>query len=73
MKFRVNMKTPDAVCHALNEEVRPGLPDDLDDGQKDAAVERAGEITGRWFRRGEYLTVEIDTDAMTCVVVPRGG
>lgn len=31
------------------------------------------ELCKKWFEYGEYLTVEIDTDAKTCTVVPVKG
>ncbi len=73
MKYRVTMKSPDALHNAMNNNVRPSLPDSMDDDQKDVVTNQAAKAAERWFRFGEYLTVEIDTDAMTCVVVPRGG
>jgi hypothetical protein len=42
-------------------------PDTLNDAIEEA-VEK--QMCGRWFGYGEYLTVEIDTDAKTCTVIP---
>lgn len=32
--------------------------------------EQVAELCEKWFEYGEYLTVEIDTDEMTCLVQP---
>lgn len=75
MKFTVTMKCPDALDVAIDEasfdEERPdGLDDeewgDVVDGRK----EKSRAAARRWFQYGEYLTVEVDTDAQTCTVVP---
>lgn len=56
MKFEIQMKTPDALGEALEH---------MSDDERDKAI----DVAGRWFRFGEYLTVEIDTEAETCTVV----
>ncbi len=76
MKFRVTMKDPDTLHDAIQEAVEEWaktLPD-IDDDEREAIEEKrrekVDEICGTWFGYGEYLTVEIDTDAKTCVVIP---
>jgi hypothetical protein len=76
MKFKVQMKDPDTLGDAIERavtEVVEAMPD-LSGEERDAVVEKRTEaidkLCGRWFEYGEYLTVEIDTDAGTCVVVP---
>lgn len=75
MKFRVQMKDPDTLHDAINaavaEDVNP-LSNDADEREAVAAVrrERIGKLCAKWFEYGEYLCVEIDTEAGTCVVVP---
>lgn len=76
MKFRVTMKDPDTLGDAINEACKeevsriPGL----DDEERDVVIEeRRGKVAalcGQWFEYGEYLCVEVDTEAGTCVVVP---
>jgi hypothetical protein len=46
---------------------------DAEEREAVAEVKRrkVGEVMGKWFEYGEYLTVEIDTEAGTCVVVPK--
>lgn len=53
------MKTPDALDRAIENKVN-----DLDEFDEIKA------LANRWFKHGEYLTVEIDTESETCTVVP---
>ncbi len=74
MKFRVTMKDPDTLSDAITEAVKTSLSDlGLDEDELEPLIERRHEkITeqcSKWFRYGEYLEVEIDTDAKTCVVI----
>ena len=59
MQFRVTMKTPDA----LDEAIEASVPDDT-------AAESVRALCSQWFRYGEVITLEIDTNAATCVVIP---
>lgn len=75
MKFRVTMKDTDTLHDAIQAAVDAefaNLP--LDDDEREAVAERRREkaqsACRTWFRYSEYITVEIDTDANTCVVVP---
>ena len=58
MKFRVSMKTPDALHYAL---------ESMDEDTR----EEAKTVAETWFEYEECLTVEIDTVKETCVVVKR--
>jgi len=74
MKFKVTMKDADtlydAIQDAVDEQVSAmGLDEDEADALKERRREKISDLCGEWFRYGEYLTVEIDTDAKTCVVV----
>lgn len=77
MKFKVTMKDPDGVYECVQEAVRKDVADVglNDDAEREAVFEKRMEtvkaITAKWFEYDEYLTVEIDTDAGTCVVVPK--
>lgn len=77
MKFRVTMKDPDTLHDAINDAVRAEVAKlELTDADEVEAVaenrrEKVGKLCDKWFEYGEYLTVEVDTDAQTCVVVPR--
>jgi hypothetical protein len=86
MKFIVTMKTPDVLDEAIQEEVQSQMVQELDEPDCDDAnklLDRIDEesleqrieeikdgLCKRWFKHEEYLTVEIDTEAETCVVVP---
>jgi hypothetical protein len=71
MKFRVTMKTPDAVDNATNDVLdAEGLPPD-DETYRERKDELS-TIAETWFQFGEFLTVEIDTEVRTCVVIPVG-
>jgi hypothetical protein len=71
MKFKVYMKDPDslyeAITEALNEELKD-MPEDEASALREVRHEKASSVAGKWFEYGEYLTVEIDTEAGTCTV-----
>lgn len=74
MKFQVTMKDPDTLYDAIGDAVTKTVNAMLDDpDERDVLVktrvDKVSEICRKWFKYGEYLTVEIDTDAETCVVV----
>ncbi len=71
------MKDPDtlwdAVRDAVDEEIdKLGLEEDEATELKEIRAQKVRDKCGRWFRYGEYLDVEIDTDAGTCTVLPVG-
>ena len=77
MKFKVTMKDPDTLYDAIGEAVEQAVSDTIgvdDNDEREALikvrVDKVKKICGKWFEYGEYLTVEIDTDAETCTVVP---
>lgn len=77
MKFHVTMKDPDGVYDSKQQAVEASLEDmDISEQEKEALMEmRMAEVDAglsKWFRYGEYVTIEVDTDAGTAVVVPRG-
>jgi len=57
VKVRVTFKSPDAVFESLR---------DVDEDKR-AEVEA---VASKFIEYEEYITVEIDTEAGTCVVVP---
>ena len=78
MKFVVSMKDPDTLFESIGDAVRTeikalNLPKDELDAIYDLRVEKVGELCSQWFRYGEYLDVEIDTEAKTCTVVLQEG
>ena len=76
MKFTVQMKDPDTLDDAIADAVKDdlatvvGLDDDDRANLAESREEKAREVAARWFEYGEYLAVEIDTEAKTCVVLP---
>lgn len=76
MKFQVQMKDPDVLHDAIDEAVafelsESGITDEDEvEALGDVRKKKIGELCSMWFRYGEYLTVEIDTDAKTIRVVP---
>jgi len=76
MKFKVTMKDPDTLGDAIDQAVRAELKkiEGLDEEDRDALFDHRrdamSDITSKWFEYGEYLTVEIDTDAKTAIVIP---
>lgn len=79
MKFRVTMKDPDGVQDSLDDAALTRATElaspEMDADERKSLVEssrtKVGEAISKWFEYGEYLTVEIDTEAKTCVVVPK--
>lgn len=73
MKFIVQMKDPDVLHDAIDEALADlkveGLSDDELEAVREKRKDSISELTSRWFEYGEYLRVEIDTDAETCTVV----
>jgi hypothetical protein len=76
MEFRVTMKDPDTLDDAIQVAIRREVAkiEGLDAREREAVEEerreKVGSLCARWFEYGEYLTVQIDTEAGTCVVVP---
>jgi hypothetical protein len=76
MKFKITMKDPDGFYDCLADAARDaadqvtGLDDDERDALIDTKKEKLSELLSKWFQYSEYLTVEVDTEAQTCVVVP---
>lgn len=76
MKIRVTMKDPDTLYEATTEAVAEDVKKlSLSEDEAEAIEEKrrnaVNDLASKWFEYGEYLTVEIDTDAKTCVVVER--
>jgi hypothetical protein len=46
-----------------------GLPGDEAEAVKERRITKVSDLCDEWFRYGEYLLIEIDTDAKTCVVL----
>lgn len=75
MKFTVYLKDPDTLQDAINDAVKEELLRVLEDDEEREAVaeirkQNTSEACATWFQYGECVTLEIDTKAMTCVVLP---
>ena len=74
MKFTVTMKDPDGVfaciTEAVTEEVEKikGLSEDEREALIEQRTDEVKDTMKKWFEYSEYLRVEIDTDAVTCIV-----
>lgn len=73
MKFRVTMKNPDALDMAITHAVSSSIEQDdhelIDEEHVDDEISEIKNMCSRWFHGGEYLTVEVDTEEGTCIVV----
>jgi hypothetical protein len=78
MKIRLYLKDPDGVYEALVDAAEAELELSPSDGlssqiRKDMLQCKVGElmkvVTG-WVEYGEYVKIEIDTEAKTAIVVP---
>lgn len=76
MVFQVHMKTPDAIENSVINQIEH-VVDELGfkesweyDQEIQSRVDAIKEICQKWFQYGEMVTLEIDTDKMTCVVLP---
>jgi hypothetical protein len=76
MKFTVMFKDPDALHESLDEAAKKHAASiaGLSPREREAVAgtrrEELGELCGTWFEYGEYLEVEIDTEAKTATVLP---
>lgn len=74
MKFKVTMKDPDTLTDAIDEAVKAQIVEIgiIDEDEIEALTEKRADkvrdLCGEWFEYGEYLTVEIDTEAKTATV-----
>ena len=75
MKITVSFKDPDAVYEAVDEAVRKEVKaiKDIDEYEREGLIEKRSEQVrkklSKWFEFGEYVEVEIDTDADTATVL----
>ncbi len=73
MKIKVTMKNPDTLGDAILAAVEQEFSDStLEQDELDSVIEirqnKIVEECSKWFKYGEYLTVEIDTDLETATV-----
>ena len=74
MIFRVKMKDPDVLTDCIKEAVDKLSIDGLDKEEieciKEHRIEKTIDLCTKWFKYGEYINLEIDTEKETCVVIP---
>jgi len=71
MKFTIHMKTPDAVDYAIRDAL-PAPEDESDEEaywNHEAEWEQVTELCSKWFKHGEAVSIEIDTEAKTATVI----
>jgi radical SAM superfamily enzyme with C-terminal helix-hairpin-helix motif len=76
MKFTVSMKDPDTLQDAIEDAVKADMEGTPDPDEREALIEirtkKAAKVAAKWFEYGEYLRVEIDTEAGTIKVLEAG-
>lgn len=68
MKINITMKTPDALDYAIKDALEFST---LSNDDKIDQTDTIKQLANTWFNYGEYVTLEIDTDTKTCIVVPK--
>lgn len=77
MKFQVTMKDSDTLHEAIRSAVKEDLCQQADLATDEREVLRGmrekkiAEVCDKWFEYSEYVTIEIDTEAKTAVVVEK--
>lgn len=75
MKIYVTMKTPDAldeaIKEAVDEEIDSTMPENECEDIAKRKIKDAKDLAETWFEYEEYITVEIDTETKTCIVIPK--
>lgn len=78
MKFEITMKDPDGFFESVNDISRKSvsafksqLSAMEEDEIIDARREELTKVLEKWFEYDEYVTLVVDTGAMTCVVKER--
>ena len=76
MRVKVTFKDPDALWDCIQEGVSnelEGTIKGLNDEEYQEIIEKRSEEVrsqvGKWFKYGEYLTVEIDTEKDSIAVI----
>jgi hypothetical protein len=75
MKIKITLKDPDGICDAVDNAAEisarstSGLSESEIDQIKEARRVRIAEEVAPWIDHGEYVRVEIDTEAGTATVL----
>jgi hypothetical protein len=75
VKILLTLKDPDGVDNCVKQAATDSLAEaKLEEDELDAVmeyrVEKIQNAIKPWVEYGEYLTVEVDTETGTCVVIP---
>lgn len=75
MKFKVFMKDASALYYAIHNAVEAIPTENV--GMKELKkirklqTKELNKLCKLWFEDGEYLTLEIDAEAKSCIVIPQ--
>lgn len=74
MKFQVTFKSPDAVSYKISNLIEEeldnlNLEEDELNAIREIRIQKLSEKVGKWFKHLEYVTIEIDTEKDTAMVV----
>lgn len=67
MKVRLSFKTPDVIDYAIEDLL---LDPNNDPDTNIEQINKVKTTCDKWVKYGECITVEIDTEDNTCVVLP---
>lgn len=76
MKIKITLKDPDGPYDSMMEAAEamakaiPGLTEKEREGIAETRFQKIQDDCEKWLKYGEYLTVEIDTEAGTATVLP---
>lgn len=74
MKFQITLKDPDGCYDCMRQAAKESMPDNLSDNEVELLIDereaKIHKIAAQWLRYGEYVTIEIDSVAGICVVLP---
>jgi hypothetical protein len=76
MKFRITLKDPDGVYQCISDaadqsmEGVEGVNEPEWNTLHAARSESILEAASKWVKHDEYVTIEIDTDEKTAIVIP---
>ena len=77
MKFKITMKDPDGVYDCIEDAAKDAVSgiEGIDEDERadlvDSRRDKIIDAISTWFSYNEYLTVEVDTEAGTCTIVPK--
>ena len=76
MKFRITLKDPDGFGDGLDEAARlavkeaTGIDAEEREALEESKKEKISDFMKKWVEYSEYVELEFDTEANTCIVLP---